>query len=107
MTTHSHSSVHNHAVDLLKKISRLKTGGISALNGNTMQDTTLIGMRTASAKLVQSITDNRPLYEVRDRCDELSGVIDTGALVGIISQVEIKDFHTLIDNLRDEIDTEY
>lgn len=92
--------------DLMQKIGTIKLNDASSILGGSSGQQMLNSLRGAAADLQQSLADESSYEEIMEKYESLAGDIDTAGVTGLISESEMAEYYTLVDNIWAAIERE-
>lgn len=92
--------------DLMQKIGTIKLNDATAILGGSSGQQMLNNLRGSAAALQTVLAEESPYEEVMEKYEALAGDIDTAGVTGLISESEMAEYYTLIDNIWAAIERE-
>lgn len=94
------------ANNLMQKIGTIKLNDASSILGGSSGQQVLNNLRGSAAALQQVLAEGSPYDERMEKYESLAGDVDTAGVTGLISESEMAEYYTLIDNIWAAIERE-
>lgn len=91
---------------LLNKISKIKLNDAATILGGSSEGAILNDLRSGAVELQGSLNGDSSYDEIMKSYEALAGAVDTAGVTGLISEAEMADYYTLVDNIWTAIERE-
>jgi hypothetical protein len=91
---------------LFEMVSKVKLNDPAAIFGTTSNESQLQLLRKNVAELGKIIASKKPYEEIMKAYEAVAADIDTAGVMGLISEMELPEYYTIIDKLWAAIERE-
>lgn len=93
--------------ELFDKVASIRLHqDIAAIYGTTSRESMLQELRKHVAQLGEALASNQSYEHIMECYEAVVGSIDSAGVTGLISETEISDYYSLVDNLWAAIEKE-